>query len=88
MGSWWVKSKDEGSSDIIGKDKNEKSPGKKDKKSLVSAQGESSKATRIDSLDMAPGEEELYSKSVNLNHFDIVKVIGRGSFGKVYLVKK
>jgi serine/threonine protein kinase len=23
-----------------------------------------------------------------MDHFDIVKVIGRGSFGKVYLVKK
>jgi serine/threonine protein kinase len=51
-------------------------------------QTEPSKETRIDSLDMIPGEEELYSKTININHFDIVKVIGRGSFGKVYLVKK
>lgn len=55
---------------------------------MVSSQGEASKATRIDSLDMVPGEEELYSKTINLNHFEIVKVIGRGSFGKVYLVQK
>lgn len=31
-------------------------------------------------------EEDLYSKKVNLDHFDILKVIGRGSFGKVFLV--
>ena len=28
------------------------------------------------------------SDLVNLSHFDMVKVIGRGSFGKVYLVRK
>lgn len=33
-------------------------------------------------------ENDLYSKKVNLNHFDILKVVGRGSFGKVFLVKK
>lgn len=55
---------------------------------MVSSQEEGSKATRIDSLEMVSGEEELYSKKVNLNHFEIVKVIGRGSFGKVYLVQK
>ena len=27
-----------------------------------------------------------YSKAVNKDHFSIVKVIGRGSFGKVFLV--
>lgn len=59
----------------------------KNKRSMMSSQ-EGSKVTRIDSLDMVPGEEELYSKSVNLNHFEIIKVIGRGSFGKVYMVKK
>ena len=59
----------------------------KNKRSIMSSQ-EGSKATRFDSLDMVPGEEELYSKSVNLNHFEIIKVIGRGSFGKVYMVKK
>jgi len=30
----------------------------------------------------------LYSKDVNLHHFEILKVIGRGSFGKVFLVEK
>ena len=60
----------------------------KTKRSIVSSQGETSKDTRLDSLDMVPGEEELYSKTININHFDIVKVIGRGSFGKVFLVKK
>lgn len=44
--------------------------------------------TRVSTLEMNPGEEELYSKAININHFDIIKVIGRGSFGKVYLVKK
>lgn len=28
------------------------------------------------------------SYNVNLEHFEIIKVIGRGSFGKVYLVRK
>ena len=28
------------------------------------------------------------SESVNLDDFALIKVIGRGSFGKVYLVKK
>lgn len=88
MGSCWVKSKEGNSGDILDENEGNKSPGKKDKRSLISSQGEASKVTRIDSLDMAPGEEELYSKSINLNHFDIVKVIGRGSFGKVYLVQK
>jgi len=32
-------------------------------------------------------EEDLYSKKVKLSHFEILKVIGRGSFGKVFLVK-
>jgi len=61
---------------------------RKPNKILYSEQGKESSITRIDSLKMIEGEEELYSKSINLNHFDIVKVIGRGSFGKVYLVKK
>lgn len=61
---------------------------RKPNKILYSEQGKESSVTRIDSLKMIAGEEELYSKSINLNHFDIVKVIGRGSFGKVYLVKK
>ena len=37
---------------------------------------------------MNPGEEDLYSKDVNINHFKICKVIGRGSFGKVFMVQK
>jgi len=28
------------------------------------------------------------SGQIGMDHFDIVKVIGRGSFGKVYLVRK
>lgn len=33
--------------------------------------------------------DNSYSSSdINLEHFSILKVIGRGSFGKVYLVKK
>jgi serine/threonine protein kinase len=28
------------------------------------------------------------SYNINLEHFTIIKVIGRGSFGKVYLVRK
>jgi serine/threonine protein kinase len=74
----------------IGDGSNDSSGGSsinKNKRSIMSSQ-EGSKITRIDSLDMVPGEEELYSKTVNLNHFEIIKVIGRGSFGKVYMVKK
>lgn len=37
---------------------------------------------------MNPGEESLYSKDVNINHFWICWVIGRGSFGKVFMVQK
>jgi serine/threonine protein kinase len=29
-----------------------------------------------------------YTKEVNLEHFEVIKVIGRGSFAKVYLVMK
>ena len=32
--------------------------------------------------------EHLFSAKVTRSDFDIVKVIGRGSFAKVYLVKK
>lgn len=32
-------------------------------------------------------ESELYSKKVSINDFDILKVIGRGGFGKVFLVQ-
>jgi serine/threonine protein kinase len=86
MGNCWVKKTGSTSSDIIENDEGEKRR-KVNKRSLISAQTEMSKETRIDSLDMIPGEEELYSKTININHFDVVKVIGRGSFGKVYLVK-
>ena len=56
-------------------------------KSMVSNQTDGIQ-TRVSTLEMNPGEEDLYSKAININHFEIVKVIGRGSFGKVFLVKK
>jgi|JI9StandDraft_2_1071091.scaffolds.fasta_scaffold908597_1 p70 ribosomal S6 kinase len=33
-------------------------------------------------------EQKLYSKAVNLEEFHILKVIGWGTFGKVYMVKQ
>lgn len=33
-------------------------------------------------------EKKLYSQAINLEDFTIMKVIGRGTFGKVYMVKK
>lgn len=33
-------------------------------------------------------ENKLYSKAVNIEDFKILKVIGWGTFGKVYMVKK
>jgi len=33
-------------------------------------------------------EKKLYSQAINLEDFHIMKVIGRGTFGKVYMVKK
>ena len=65
-----------------------KSPSTPNRKWLRSLQESSDRVTKVSSLEMTPGEEELYSKSININHFNIVKVIGRGSFGKVYLVQK
>jgi serine/threonine protein kinase len=41
------------------------------------------KSTGIYSRDSSYSSQEIC-----MDHFDIVKVIGRGSFGKVYLVKK
>lgn len=55
-------------------------------KSMMSNMSSDGVKTRVSTLEMTPGYEELYSKSVNINHFEIVRVIGRGSFGKVYLV--
>jgi len=40
------------------------------------------------SMSIAPGEEILYSKDININHFEINKVVGWGSFGKVFMVTK
>ena len=31
---------------------------------------------------------KLYSAEINFDDFDVVKVIGRGSYAKVYLIKK
>ena len=33
-------------------------------------------------------ESEFFTKTINLIDFDILKMVGRGSFSKVYLVKK
>lgn len=44
--------------------------------------------TLYDSMAIPPGEEILYSQEVNINHFEINKVVGRGSFGKVFMVTK
>lgn len=63
----------------------------KDLKPKKSRKGEGSTwddTQRLSSLMMNPGEEDLYSKDVNINHFKICKVIGRGSFGKVFMVQK
>jgi len=56
-------------------------------KSITSSQTDGTN-TRVSTLEMVPGEEELYSKAININHFENIRVIGRGSFGKVYLVQK
>ena len=32
-------------------------------------------------------EKEFCSKAININHFKLEKVIGRGSFGKVFMVR-
>lgn len=38
--------------------------------------------------DSTVGSENYYSSVINKQDFKILKVIGRGSFGKVYLVQK
>lgn len=43
---------------------------------------------RLSSIAINPGEEELFSKKINLDSFDIEKVIGKGGYGKVFLVTK
>ena len=42
---------------------------------------------RVNSLCIKPGEEELFSKQINIDCFDIEKVLGKGAFGKVFLGK-
>lgn len=42
---------------------------------------------RVNSITWKPGEEHLASKLINLDSFDIEKVIGKGGYGKVLLVK-
>jgi serine/threonine protein kinase len=37
--------------------------------------------------DLSPENKKL-SKNISKDHFKIIKVIGRGSFGKVFLVQK
>ena len=34
------------------------------------------------------GDEEFFSTSINLIDFEIISLIGKGSFSKVYLVQK
>lgn len=45
------------------------------------------RAKRISSLCIKPGEEALFSKKINIDEFEIDKVLGKGNFGKVYLAK-
>jgi len=71
-------------SDVYSVDKSDDTP---INKSMLSSQTDGTN-TRVSTLEMQTGYEDLYSKAVNLNHFDIVRVIGRGSFGKVYLVQQ
>ncbi len=40
-------------------------------------------------LDYENGEfQHLYTTNINFDNFEIIKVIGRGSYAKVYLIKK
>jgi serine/threonine protein kinase len=32
--------------------------------------------------------QKLYSSEINFDNFEVIKVIGRGSYAKVYLIKK
>lgn len=43
---------------------------------------------RTDSLRIKPGEEELFSKQINIDDFELEKVLGKGKFGKVFLARK
>lgn len=43
---------------------------------------------RSSNLSSFMNEANHSSYNINLEHFTIIKVIGRGSFGKVYLVRK
>ena len=42
----------------------------------------------LNNQSLDPGDESYYSTSINLIDFEIKAMIGRGSFSKVYLVKK
>ena len=88
MGNWCVNKKSMQMNNVALNNSNLESSVSSKKKSLKGSQDDIDKLTRVSSLEMTPGEEELYSKSININHFKIVRVIGRGSFGKVYLVQK
>jgi serine/threonine protein kinase len=35
-----------------------------------------------------PGDEQFFSKKINLIDFERLRLVGKGSFSKVYLVKK
>ena len=48
----------------------------------------SNNSVNHNSLSKFMNDANHSSSSVNLEHFTIIKVIGRGSFGKVYLVRK
>lgn len=56
-------------------------------KSMMSTQTDTT-TTRLSTLEMQTGFEDLYSKVVNIHHFEQIRVIGRGSFGKVLLIRK
>jgi len=47
-----------------------------------------SASRKMSTLQINPGEEELFSKKINIDSFEIEKVIGKGGYGKVLLVKK
>ena len=42
---------------------------------------------RAYSLSIKPGEEDLYSKKINIDDFEIEMVLGKGAYGKVLLGK-
>jgi serum/glucocorticoid-regulated kinase 2 len=47
-----------------------------------------STSRKMSSLVIKEGEELLFSKKINIDSFDIEKVIGKGGYGKVFLVTK